>query len=166
MLLQMSEIHHICVQNQCVWECLHEYSIAGVICASVGYSAFPPASSNVSESELFCAFKDGTHLVYRVHGVFAVWVHTDWIWNRAQLIFTTNCVGCWGEQYVTMYSLKILKKKLKPSTLRQGIMVKVNIQAKKLEIHFSVMFIMCHHTDQWEAIFYWYTWLTDNSSSI
>lgn len=54
---------------------LHEYSIAGVIFASVAYSAFA-TSSNVLwemwEIELLYAFKDGTHPVFSVDGVFAV----------------------------------------------------------------------------------------------
>lgn len=61
------EVHRICAAS--VRLSLHEYSITSVICASVGYSAFP-VSLKVSQIELLYAFKNGTHLVYYLHGVF------------------------------------------------------------------------------------------------
>lgn len=55
LLLQMSEIHHICVKNRCISVSqLHEYSIAGVICASAGYSASPHFFECVGKWIAFC----------------------------------------------------------------------------------------------------------------
>lgn len=61
MLFQSREVHGICAAS--VRASPHEYSMDRVICASVGYSAFP-VSLKVSQIELLRAFKDGTRLVY------------------------------------------------------------------------------------------------------
>lgn len=70
------EVHRICSISE--GECLHEYSVASVIWASAGYSAFP-VSLEVSQIESLDAFKDGTHLVYCVHGVFTETLYGSFI---------------------------------------------------------------------------------------
>lgn len=92
--------------------CLHEYSIASVICASVGYSAFP-VSLKVSQIELLYAFKDTTHLVYCVHGVLL----TDYETLYASFYLAIIFVNCWEKQYFGFtYFLRILGKK-NPQTI-------------------------------------------------
>lgn len=90
MLLQMSEMHHICVKNRCISVSqLHEYSIAGVICASVGYPAFP---------HFFDCRKVNCFLLLRMELILFI-VYMVFLLSESILteFFTISCVSCWGE---------------------------------------------------------------------